>query len=162
MSKRTRRAMLIWAILVLLLTGLAVTVRGNRLASGQTATGNAASNGIPSQSVAFPSLVIGNCVQAALGGIPSTINVPCFVQITGTTGSIGGALLAAGSCSAGTATIVGGTTGHPVSVSPSNGVDLGGGFVYRGVVTNPTTVTVQVCAMLLGTPAAVTYNVATY
>lgn len=85
-----------------------------------------------------------------------------YAPIYATTGSIGGALLAVGACSTGTATIAGGVAGHTVTVSPSTGVDPGGGFVYRGVVTNSTTVTVQICAAVLGTPTAVTYNIATY
>lgn len=85
-----------------------------------------------------------------------------YVPIFGTTGSIGGSLLAVGSCSIGTATVVGATVGHTVSAAPSNGADPGGGFIFRGYVTNSTTVTVQICATVLGTPAAVTYNISTY
>jgi hypothetical protein len=85
-----------------------------------------------------------------------------YVPIFGTTGSIGGALLAVGSCSTGTATIAGGTAGHTVSVSASDGSDPGGSFFYRAVTTNSTTVTVSICAAVLGTPASKTYNVSTY
>lgn len=84
-------------------------------------------------------------------------------QISGTTASIGGASLAAGVCATGAATIVGGTVGHTVSVSTSDGTDIGGAFFYRGVVTNSTTVTVSVCATVASsTPTAKTYTVTTY
>lgn len=83
-------------------------------------------------------------------------------QIASTTVSIGGSALAAGACSTGTATIAGGTIGHTVGVSTSDGTDIGGSFFYRGVVTNNTTVTVSVCAAVAGTPTAKTYNVTTY
>ncbi|WP_433965146.1 hypothetical protein [Tunturiibacter gelidiferens] len=86
----------------------------------------------------------------------------CANRLTGTTGSIGGAALAAGACATGTATIAGGVAGHPVYVSTADGSDIGGDFFYRAVTTNATTVTVSVCAAVAGTPAAKTYAVATF
>lgn len=101
--------------------------------------------------------------QSGGGGCPP--NTP---PITAATGSIGGGALLAGACTTGTATITGGTTGHTVGVSASDGTlpgSLGGGtglFQVDAVVTNATTVTVEVCAAVAGTPAAKTYNISTY
>lgn len=97
---------------------------------------------------------------------PPTASVQ--LRIVGTTASIGGSALAAGACATGTATIAGGTTGHPVYVSASDGTlpgALGGGtglFQVDAVTTNATTVTVEVCAAIAGTPAAKTYSVSTF
>lgn len=86
------------------------------------------------------------------------------LAISGTTGSIGGSALTAGTCATGTATIAGGTAGHPAIAAPSDGSFLGGAFTVMATTTNATTVTVNVCTTLPagGTPAAKTYNVVTF
>ena len=81
--------------------------------------------------------------------------------ITGTTGSIGGTLLAAGTCTNGTAAVTGAAVGHPVSVSASNGSLPNGMIVLSAAVTSANVVTVQLCAIADVTPPANTYNVAT-
>lgn len=83
-----------------------------------------------------------------------------FSPILSITGSIGGSALAVNACSTGTAAITGGTAGHAVQVS--GGTLLGGNYKLDAVVTNSTTVTVEVCAIVAGTPTAQTYNVSTY
>jgi hypothetical protein len=86
------------------------------------------------------------------------------LAIAGTTGSIGGSALTAGNCASGTATIAGGTAGHPAIASPSDGTFIGGAYTVTATTTNATTVTVNVCTTLAagGTPAAKTYNVLTF
>lgn len=79
--------------------------------------------------------------------------------LSGTTGAIGGAALAAGACTTGTATVAGAAVGTPVVVSASDGSLPSGLVMLRGAVTGAGTVTVQVCAVGAVTPAAVSYNV---
>lgn len=77
--------------------------------------------------------------------------------LTGTSASIGGSSLAAGACSSGTATVAGATTSMGISVTPAT--YPGAGFWWNGYVSGTNTVTVQVCAAVLGTPTASTYAV---
>jgi hypothetical protein len=92
-------------------------------------------------------------VQAAITG----------AQLAGTTGSIGGSLLAgAGTCATGTATVTGAVVGHTVGVSTSDGTSYNGLTSVSATVTATNTVTVNVCAIAAVTPAAKTYNVTTY
>ena len=61
---------------------------------------------------------------ASSGGTTPIISCPTCVTaptLTGTTAGIGGAPLAAGTCTTGSATVTGATVGHPVSVSASDG-----------------------------------------
>jgi hypothetical protein len=76
---------------------------------------------------------------------------------TGTSGSIGGSLLAAGACTTGTVSITGSTTAMGVVVTPS--AYPGGGIWWDGYVSAPGTVTVRACAAISATPTAETYNV---
>ena len=82
----------------------------------------------------------------------------------GTTGSIGGSLLTAGTCATGTATVTNSEpAGSPVAVSASDGSAPNALVTLSGYVTTTgTTVTVQVCAIAAVTPAAKTYNVAVF
>lgn len=102
----------------------------------------------------------------------STINGTIALQVngvallpvlSGTTGSIGGGLLAAGACASGTVSITGATTGMVAVASPAGGVDPSNGGVL-GVaidarVSSSNTVTVSVCSPVAGTPTAANYNV---
>ena len=81
------------------------------------------------------------------------------MPLTGTTANIGGAALTSGQCASGAASISGATTSMAAVVSPAGGVGPGAGFTWQGYVSAPGTVTVQVCAVTSGTPAATTYNV---
>jgi hypothetical protein len=97
-----------------------------------------------------------------VNGIACTLGSSCTPFLTGTTGSIGGSLLAtAGTCTSGTATVTGATVGHPVSVSASDGTVPNGLIVLSASVTSSNTVTVQLCAIASVTPAAKTYSVTT-
>lgn len=76
---------------------------------------------------------------------------------SGTTGTITGTSLSA-TCDSGTVTgLTGATAGMPVTVSTTDGTDVGGAFYLRASVTSTGTVTVYVCGT--GTPASKAYNV---
>lgn len=77
--------------------------------------------------------------------------------LSGTTGSIGGGLLAAGSCASGTVAVTNSTTSMTVSISPNT--YPGDGSTWYGYVSANGTVTVKVCALVAVTPSASTYNV---
>ncbi|HET7104099.1 MAG TPA: hypothetical protein VFI20_08420, partial [Terracidiphilus sp.] len=77
--------------------------------------------------------------------------------LTGTSASIGGSALTAGTCASGTVSITGATTAMGVIASPVT--YPGDGMVWSGYVSASNTVTVKVCAMVAGTPTASTYNV---
>jgi hypothetical protein len=79
--------------------------------------------------------------------------------LTGTTGTITGTSLSA-SCDSGAATVTGATVGHPVAVSSTTGVDVGGAFNLRASVTATNTVTVYICGT--GTPSSLAYNVTVF
>ena len=75
----------------------------------------------------------------------------------GTTGSIGGSLLAAGACSSGTVSITGAASGMAAVATP--GTYPGDGNYWLAYVSAANTVTVKICAAVAGTPGASTYNV---
>lgn len=77
--------------------------------------------------------------------------------LSGTTGSIGGGLLAAGAAATGTATVTGATVGMAVVATPST--YPGDGIVWTAYVSAADTVTVKVNAILALTPTASVYNV---
>jgi hypothetical protein len=77
--------------------------------------------------------------------------------LAGTTGSIGGSALAAGSCATGTVTINGATTSMQANASPVT--FPGGSFNISAFVSGANTATVEVCAAITGTPTASAYNV---
>ena len=79
--------------------------------------------------------------------------------LTGTTGSIGGSALTAGTCASGTVGVTSSTTAMAVAVSPVT--YPGDAFTWEGYVSTAGTVTVKVCPNLAagGTPTASTYNV---
>ncbi len=98
------------------------------------------------------------------GGSAPVLSCPTCITsptLTGTTGTIGGNALTAGSCSVGTANVVGAAVGHPVSVSASDGSLPNPLIILSAAVTSANVVTVQLCATAQLTPAANTYNVAT-
>jgi hypothetical protein len=97
------------------------------------------------------------------GATPNIICPTCATAqlLTGTTSSIGGTALTAGSCATGTASVTGAVIGHPVSVSASDGSLPNGFIILSAAVTGPNSVTVQLCATASVTPAANIYNVTT-
>lgn len=98
-------------------------------------------------------LAIKLAANTTIGGV-----VP-LLQLSGTTGSIGGSALTAGSCSTGTATVPGAVVGNPVAVGASDGTLPNPLVSLSGSVTAAGTVSVQVCAIAPVTPASKTYNV---
>lgn len=101
-------------------------------------------------------LINGSPACSTATGCPAT-----STALTGTTCSIGGALLAAGGCSAGTVSITGATTSMAVAASPASGTnpDPGSlGVYWRARISSANTITVNVCTPLAGTPTADTYN----
>jgi hypothetical protein len=83
------------------------------------------------------------------------------LSLTGTTGSIGGSSLNAGQCASGTVNIQGAGSAMTAVASPtSSPFDVSGhGLAIWAFVSNANTVTVEVCAIVLTTPTATTYNV---
>lgn len=96
----------------------------------------------------------GLCVTASgacTGGLLSTLK--------GTSASIGGGLLTAGTCASGTATVTGATTAMTTTL-PIGATYPGDGFEIYSYVSAANTVTVKVCALVALTPTATTYSVA--
>lgn len=79
--------------------------------------------------------------------------------MSGTTGSIGGGALLLGACASGTATVTGATPGQVVIANTSDGSFIGGSFQEQANVSSSNTVTVNVCAVVAGTPSSKQYNV---
>lgn len=76
---------------------------------------------------------------------------------SGTTGSIGGSALKAGTCAIGTAALAVSATGHPGIAAASDG-SVQGNYMLN-VSVRDTIATVSVCALTAGTPEVKTYNV---
>jgi len=80
--------------------------------------------------------------------------------LSGTTGSIGGGLLAVGASASGTATVTGATVGMVCTAQPSDGTNIYAlGANIGCTVTATNTVTVNVVAIVTLTPVAKTYVV---
>ncbi|WP_263350305.1 glycoside hydrolase family 55 protein [Acidicapsa acidisoli] len=108
-------------------------------------------NILPENTAAFPHVIPSAPYVAS--------NIP-LVQ-TGTTGSIGGSALAAGACATGTVALATSATGHTAIATESDGSFIGGNFTVRATVSE-TTATVNVCAVIAGTPKEKTYNVTVF
>ncbi len=104
-----------------------------------------------------------NVMSCQTGGgctFPNGVTASNFNGIlSGVTGSIGGAPLAAGACASGTVAVSGATPGVPVAVSARDGSLPSGTTLLSAAVTSAGTVTVQVCAVSAVTPTAKAYNV---
>lgn len=85
--------------------------------------------------------------------------VATAATLSGTTGSIGGGALLLGNCASGTVTVTGATAGQVAKANTSDGTFIGGSFQVQADVTSSNTVTVNVCAVVAGTPGAKSYNV---
>ncbi len=79
--------------------------------------------------------------------------------LAGTTGSIGGSALAAGSCASGSVAVANARVGAPVAVSASDGSLPNALSMLSAAVSAAGSVAVQVCAVGPTTPAARSYNV---
>jgi hypothetical protein len=77
--------------------------------------------------------------------------------LTAVSPSLGGGLLAVGSCAAVTTSITGAAVGQQVNITPNT--FPGAGMWWLGYVSAPGVVTSEVCTAVLGTPAASTYNI---
>jgi hypothetical protein len=88
-----------------------------------------------------------------------TYIIPLAAPLSGTTSSIGGSALTAGTCASGTVNVTGSTTAMAVSASPVT--YPGDAFVWKAYVSSAGIVTVKVCTNLAagGTPTASVYNV---
>jgi hypothetical protein len=96
-----------------------------------------------------------NGQACALGG---TCTLP--LPLSGTTGSIGGsALTVGGACATGTASVTGAVVGKNAMATRSDGALIGPNYKVDASVTSSGTVTVEECAIVAGTPSAVTFNV---
>lgn len=117
------------------------------------------SNGSTWESVSIPSCL--DSVGQHLNYSTSTGLLSCGTStpsaLSGTSASIGGGLLAAGACASATVTVTGATTTMSAVATPVT--YPGNGNFWSAQVTAVDTVTVRVCAILLGTPTASTYNV---
>lgn len=89
--------------------------------------------------------------QIADGGVAQPLN------IISTSAAIGGAVLLAGACSTGTATVTGAAIGMGVVVTPNT--YPGDGADWRGYVSAANTVTIKVCGIVAITPLSTTYNI---
>lgn len=114
-----------------------------------------------SSSMGFLLAAYANCGAIGTSSGVATCSTP-FAQLSGTTSSIGGGSLTAGTCASGTATVTGAVVGHTVGVSASDGTLPNALATLSASVTSINTVTVQVCAIAIVTPTAKTYNVTTY
>lgn len=104
-----------------------------------------------------PKGATGNTGAAGSNGATGATGANGPAALTATTGSIGGGLLAAGGCTSGTVSVATSTTAMSVSATPVT--YPGDGIQWQGYVSTAGTVTVKVCAVVLGTPGATTYNV---
>jgi len=77
--------------------------------------------------------------------------------LSGISGSIGGGVLTAGTCSSGTASVTGATTSMVAEADPNT--YPGDGIIWDAQVTAGGTVTVKVCAIVALTPTSSTYNI---
>lgn len=94
--------------------------------------------------------------------IAGTWTLTARPPLKGSTGTITGTLLAVGSCDSGTATVSSATVGMTATTpTATDGTDLAAlGFNVQATVTSSNTVTVDICAIVLGTPPSKAYNVA--
>lgn len=90
-------------------------------------------------------------------GLTGVTGDPGPASLSGTSSSIGGSLLVAGTCASTTATITGATTSMVAIANPTT--YPGDGTIWRAYVSNTDTVTIKVCALVLATPTASTYRI---
>lgn len=93
----------------------------------------------------------------ARAGFDTPMVQQTVVMSGGQTGNIGGGLLAVGGCSTGIVTVPGVTVGRVVVATPE--IYPGPGNQWQAWVSGVDTVSVQICALVLGTPVATKYNV---
>jgi hypothetical protein len=141
----------------------------NDAASGNTQAMQFTRSGVNITAVNFPNGTFGvGSLTASLPvytdaskNLTNTAPAGFSAVLSGTTGTIGGSLLAAGACAVGTATITGATSAMVASASPSADPDstLSTGIAIYAFISSANTATVRECAIVAVTPAAVTFNV---
>jgi len=144
-------------ILVICLFIIALRVFGAQLAGTSTSNGSGAPVG---------SCISGSTYTDASTGYAWSCKAGAWVLgatsgvMSGTTGSIGGGLLAVGASASGTVTITGATVGMACIAQPSDGTNMYAlGANVGCTVTASNTVTVNVVAIVTLTPASKTYSV---
>ncbi len=100
-----------------------------------------------------------NTTSTQLLVCPAMNTITAVSPLKGATGTIAGTLQVAGGCNSGTASMPGATQGQPVNVTPTDGSFIGGAFTLRADVTSSGMVTVNICAVVAGTPPSKAYNV---
>ena len=100
-----------------------------------------------------------NSSMPLVGGGSSIVTGSVGMPLSATTGSIGGSALAAATCTSGTASVTGATTGMVAAASPV--AYPGDGISWRAYISTAGTATVKVCNDTAGaiTPTASAYNV---
>ena len=96
------------------------------------------------------------CLQIDASGNVTNTGSACGA-LSGTTVSLGGSSLTAGTCSSTNVTITGATTSMVATASPVT--YPGAPYFWNAYVSSANTVTVNVCAPIAGTPTASNYNV---
>lgn len=144
------------------ITGLSLTapsvfsVTGSPAGAGTNTIGLSFASGQPANEfLATPSGASGALGLRALvaADLPSGVSP----VLSGTSGSIGGGLLAIGGCTSGTAAVSGASTAMTVVATPVS--YPGDGVYWHGYVSSSNVVTVKVCAVVALTPASTAYNV---
>ena len=139
------------------LSGDVATTTGSSVATIQPAAvtlakqANLAANSVQCNNTASPATPIA-CTVAQTNTLLGLSQI-----LMGTTGSIGGGVLTAGSCTSGTASVTGATTAMGVIATPVT--YPGDGSTWLAYVSAGGTVTVKVCALVAVTPGATAYNV---
>jgi hypothetical protein len=125
--------------------------------SGAVITNIALGNATDNPSYTF----LGSGTVTFNGGAASNVSGKSIVPLVGTSASIGGSALAAGACSAGTATVTGAAAGMASIATPNADPDstLTTGIAIYSFISASNTVTIRVCAIVAVTPTATTYNV---
>lgn len=103
-------------------------------------------------------VIVGNADGKGISDVGYAPNLPI---LTSSTASIGGSALLVNQCASGTAVVTGVTTSMVVLVTPVTDPNATGtqNYDWYGVRSAANTVTVYVCALVAGTPAATSYNV---
>lgn len=99
-------------------------------------------------------IVLALMVWGAIAGLQMG---PPPIIYSATSSSLGGSLLSLGGCSTTTVSIPGAQVGMSANASPNT--FPGSGFLDFAYVSGSGVVTIGICALILGTPAASTYSV---
>lgn len=115
---------------------------------------------LPSVQTSFSGTTCTGCTMTGpttLTGTTTLNGTAIPAVLTAVTSAIGGGLLAAGGCTSGAVTVTGATVGMAAVANPTT--YPGDGIQWQPYVSAANTVTVKVCAVILGTPGSTTYNV---